>query len=299
MQIFISGGTGFVGWHLARRLLDQGHEVIATGRRATQPVIDHPSFQYICADTTQPGHWQQSVTDADWVINLAGKSIFGRWNRAYKEQLQESRILTTCNIVDAISTRKPPLFFSTSAVGYYGDWGEVTITEETMAADDFLGHLGVQWEEAALSAQSKGCRVVLTRFGVVLGKNGGAYQQMATPFKWFVGGSMGSGKQWFPWIHMTDLVNAFSFLADRDDLDGPFNFCAPHPVRNQELAKTLGRALGRPAWLPAPAMMLKLALGEFAETLLVSQRVMPQRLLDAGFQFQYRDIATALEELAN
>ncbi len=297
MRVFISGGTGFVGRYLARRLLGQGHEVTATGRRTTQLVIDHPSFQYVCADTTQPGSWQQSVTDADWVINLAGKSIFGRWNRAYKEALQESRILTTGNIVDAISAQNPPLFFSASAVGYYGDRGEVAITEETMASDDFLGHLGVQWEEAALSAQSKGCRVALMRFGVVLGKDGGAYQQMVTPFKWFVGGPMGSGKQWFPWIHMADLVSAVSFIAEREDLDGPFNFCAPHPVQNQELAQALGHALGRPAWLPAPALMLKLALGEFAETLLASQRVIPQRLLDAGFQFQYGDITSAFANL--
>lgn len=299
MRIFISGGTGFVGRHLVRHLLGQGHEVAATGRRATQSVVDHPLFRYICADTIQPGPWQQSVTDADWVINLAGKSIFGRWNRIYKEQLQESRLLTTRNIVDAISAQKPPLFISASAVGYYGDQGETPITEETLAADDFLGRLGVQWEEAALLAKSKGCRVVLTRFGVVLGKDGGAYLQMATPFKWFVGGPMGSGKQWFPWIHIADLVGAIGFIADRDDLDGPFNFCAPHPVRNRDLAKALGFALGRPAWLPAPAMMLKLALGEFAKTLLVSQRVIPQRLLDVGYTFQHADIAAALGDLAN
>lgn len=299
MRVFISGGTGFVGQNLSQYLLSQGHKVVATGRRATQSKIDHPFFQYISGDTTQPGSWQRSVNGADWIINLAGKSIFGRWNSAYKEDLQTSRLLTTRNIVEAISAQNPPLFFSASAVGYYGGQGDSRITEDTAPADDFLGRLAVEWEAAALAAKDKGCRVVLMRFGVVLGKEGGAYKQMVTPFKWFAGGTMGNGKQWFPWIHMADLIQAFCFIADRDDLDGPFNFCAPRPIRNKELAKTLGRTLGRPAWLPAPAMMLKLAMGEFAETLLASQRVIPERLLDAGFQFQYGDILTALEELAD
>ena len=297
MRVFISGGTGFVGQKLSRHLLDQGHEVTATGQRAAQTVIDHPRFRYVSADTTQPGSWQQSVSDAEWVINLAGKSIFGRWNVAYKTQLQQSRLLTTRHIVDAISTQHPPLFFSASAVGYYGEQGNSVITEETPAADDFLGGLAVDWEQAALEAQSKGCRVVLARFGVVLGKGGGAMEQMVTPFKWFVGGPMGSGQQWFPWIHTTDLVNAVEFIARQNDLEGPFNFCAPNPVRNTDLAKALGRALGRPALMPAPAIMLKLVLGEFADTLLVSQRVIPQRLLDAGFKFQYADIETAFTDL--
>ena len=297
MRVFISGGTGFVGQSLSEYLLSQGHKVVATGRRATQLVIDHPSFQYVSADTTQPGPWQQSVTDADWVINLAGKSIFGRWNSVYKEELQKSRLLTTRHIVDAISVQKPPLLFSASAVGYYGGRGDSRITEETSAADDFLGLLAVEWEQAALAAKDKGCRVVLTRFGVVLGRGGGAFQQMAMPFKWFVGGPMGNGQQWFPWIHMADLIHAFDFIADRNDLEGPFNFCAPQPIRNDDLAKALGRALGRPAFMPAPAIMLKLALGEFAETLLASQRVIPQRLLEAGFKFQFNDIEKAFTDL--
>lgn len=297
MQVFISGGTGFVGQNLSRHLLHQGHKVVATGRRATQLMIDHPSFQYISADTTQPGSWQQSVTEAEWVINLAGKSIFGRWNSVYKEELQTSRLLTTRNIVEAISAQNPPLFFSASAVGYYGGRSDSIITEDTTAADDFLGRLAVKWERAAMSAKEKGCRVVLTRFGVVLGKNGGAFKQMATPFKWFVGGPMSNGQQWFPWIHVADLINAIEYIAKRKELDGAFNFSAPQPVRNGDMAKALGKALSRPTFVPAPAMMLRLALGEFAETLLVSQRVIPQRLLDAGFKFRFNDIETALKDL--
>jgi len=298
MRVFISGGTGFVGRELALHLLDQGHAVTATGRRETQSAVNHPRFHYIGTDTTQTGSWQDSVAVADWVINLAGQSILGRWNEQYKEQLRESRIQSTRNIVDALSIRHPPLFFSASAVGYYGDQGDSIITEKSAAADDFLGCLAVEWEQAALAAREKGCRVVLTRFGVVLGKEGGAFHQMVTPFRWYAGGPMGSGQQWFSWIHMADLINAFGFIAKRNDLEGPFNFCTPHPVRNRTLAKALGQALGRPALLPAPAVMLKLVLGEFAETLLVSQRMIPQRLMDSGFTFQCKDIDTALADLA-
>ena len=297
MNILITGGSGFIGTHLSAVLLDGGHRVTAVGTRPGQDLIDHDHYRYISADTTRKGHWQQALEDMDAAVNLAGRSIFGRWTKSYKALIYNSRILTTRHLVDALPSHKDVSLVSASGVGYYGNRGDDILTENDANGNDFLARVCRDWEKEAFQAEKKGARVVSSRFGVVLGKNGGAMEKMVSAFRFYVGGSMGGGMQWFPWIHLEDLISAIIFVLEDSGVDGPFNFCSPQPVRNDDLAKTLGRILNRPSFMPAPAFMMKLVLGEFAETLLGSQRAMPEKLLSRGFKFRYADIGDAIENI--
>jgi uncharacterized protein len=297
MNYFITGGLGFVGSHLTRYLLSQGHAVTAVGRRPDPPRPDAPRFRYISADTTQSGAWQEALRGHEVVINLAGKSIYTRWSSKAKNEILQSRILTTRRLVEALPADADITFCSTSAVGYYGDRGEDVLTEDSPPGDDFLARVGQDWEQEALVAQGKGARVVLTRFGIVLEKDGGAIPLMRKAFRSALGGNLGSGRQWFPWIHMRDLMAAFQFVIATPDISGPVNFCAPEPVRNQTLTQVLAGKLSRPAFMPAPAMMIRMVLGEFGQTLLNSQRAVPQKLLQHGFTFTYPHLEDALEEI--
>jgi uncharacterized protein (TIGR01777 family) len=204
---------------------------------------------------------------------------------------------TTQNIVEGITSRpeRPFTLFSTSAVGYYGFCGDEELTEESPHGDDFLARIAVEWEGEALKARDKGARVVVTRFGIVMGEKGGALSQMISLFKKYIGGPIGSGKQWFSWVHIKDLAEAFTFLLKHPEISGPVNVCSPNPVRNKDLAKALGKALHKPSFMPAPGFMIKLVLGEFGSVILEGQRVIPRRLLDNGFVFQYPDIHKALQ----
>jgi hypothetical protein len=293
MRIVITGASGFVGSRLSRCLIDHGHQVTGIARHAPPPGLQANGFNFISADTSRPGDWQVEVGKSDAVINLAGRSIFGRWTDTVKQEIRDSRILTTRHVVDGLAG-KPALLISASGVGFYGNRGEEQITEDTPAGDDFLARLSVDWEAEAWRGAPSGARVVLTRLGVVLGPGGGAMAQMLPAFKAFVGGPIGSGRQWFPWIHVDDLTAAVAFILDHSDLSGPVNLCAPNPVRNRELALALGKALGRPAAVPLPAFVLRLSLGEFAGVLLGSQRAIPQKLTAAGFRFHYPEIQPAV-----
>jgi uncharacterized protein (TIGR01777 family) len=297
MNIFITGGLGFVGRHVSRAFLQAGHRVTAIGRTQRPDMIDHPNFHYLAADTTQPGDWQGAVAEHQAVVNLAGRSIFTFWTDNAKKEMVDSRVLTTRHLVDAIAPDGRTVLCSTSAVGYYGDRGEARLSEDAAPGDDFLASLAHRWEAEALKAEAKGARVVLTRFGIVLERGGGAMAMMTPLFRLFLGGPLGSGRQWFPWIHMHDLTAAFQYAVDRENLAGPFNFCAPNPVRNRRLTRTLAEKLNRPALLRAPSFMVKLLMGEFGRVLLHSQRAMPDRLLEAGFEFQYPTIEAALAEI--
>ncbi len=297
MKIVVAGGMGFVGRPLCQRLIDQGHRVTAIGSRPREDVIAHPDFSYLAADTTRTGSWQGELNTADAVVNLTGRSIFKRWTKAYKQEIYESRILTTQTLVAGLNAARNPVFLSTSAIGYYGDTGEATVTESQGAGDDFLARLSIDWEAAALKAQDQGARVVLMRFGVVLGPQGGALEKMMPIFRLGGGGPLGSGRQWFSWIHLQDLVAAAYFLLTREEARGAYNFTAPQPVRNRELAATLGKTLHRPAFIPVPALMLKIAMGEFSQTLLASQRVVPENLSRDGYSFRFPTLASALQDL--
>jgi hypothetical protein len=233
------------------------------------------------------------------IINLAGASIFSTWTEETKKAIRESRIFTTRNLVDGIDPKraKSITLFSTSAVGYYGFHGDEELTENSPPGNDFLARMAVEWEAEALKAKEKGSRVVITRFGIVLGKGGGVLSQMIPLFRKFIGGPIGSGRQWFSWIHMEDLAEAFFFLMRRLEISGPVNLCSPNPVRNKDFTKALGKVLKRPSFMPAPGFMIKLLLGEFGSVILEGQRVIPKRLLESGFVFSYPHVGKALKNI--
>jgi len=294
MKIIITGGSGFVGSHLSDYLLNGGHRVTALGRSVDYHRMPHQNYKYISADTTRTGDWQKEFEDADAVVNLAGTTIFKRWTTSYKKDIYESRILSTRNVVASLPRGKNITLCSASGAGYYGSRGDDLLKEDEKPGDDFLAGVSVAWEKEALQAADENLRVIVMRFGVILGKDGGAMAKMIPAFKFFVGGSMGSGRQWFPWLHLTDLMAAVQFMLDNDQVKGPVNFCAPNPTRYRDLAKTLGKALNRPAVMPAPAFLIRFALGEFGDVFLASQRTVPHKLLSHGFSFQYPNITDAI-----
>lgn len=299
MKIFMTGGSGFVGSSLTRALIDEGNSVTVltrdpSGRRSLE------GLRYVAGNPIEKGPWQDEAGDHDVVVNLAGASIFGRWSKKVKAEISLSRILTTRNLVEAAGGKdsKVKTFLSTSAVGYYGSRGDETLTESSAAGDDFLASLCLEWEKPASEAAKSGIRVVICRLGIVLGPRGGALEKMTPIFRKGMGSPLGSGRQWFSWIHEEDLVAAYRFLLSRDDLRGPFNCTAPFPVTNREFTRALAVALGVPAFLPAvPGFVLKMILGEAAQVLLGGQRVSPSRLLEAGFRFRFSKVEEALGEI--
>lgn len=293
MKVLITGGTGFVGSHLAERLLKEGHQVTILTRKASEGAL-HGGAQFLQGDPKIPGKWQEEVGKHALLVNLAGASIFGKWTPQYKEELRLSRILTTRNLVEGIPQGAKVTLMSTSAVGYYGFRGNEQLDESSPPGGDFLARLAFDWEAEARRAEGKGARVIVMRFGIVLGGTGGALKQMIKPFKWFLGGPIGTGKQWFSWIQIEDLVEAIYFLATLEGASGPFNLTSPNPVTNKEFSKALGRVLGRPSCLPTPGFIIKLALGEFGSVILEGQRVLPKRLLEAGFAFKYPQVEEAI-----
>ncbi|QCQ20910.1 TIGR01777 family oxidoreductase [Desulfoglaeba alkanexedens] len=297
MKVLITGGLGFIGTQLSLRLLQKGHEITVVDRSPGRKPRAPAEVRVIAADTARPGPWQEALARQDAVINLAGTSIFRRWTDEAKKAIRESRILATRNLVDAFPEGAGRVLVSASAVGYYGPRGDETLTEEAAPGNDFLATLCREWEGEAMEAASKGARVVITRFGIVLGKTGGALGQMIPAFKRFAGGPLGSGRQWFSWIHMEDLLGAMEFVLEKEAIRGPANFTAPNPVRNNDLALLLGRLLHRPSRLRTPGFLLRLAMGEFGSVLLEGQRVIPAALLRHGYAFRYPDIEAALRDV--
>ena len=298
MKVFITGGSGFIGSYISSYLLENGYSVSATGTSSAHKLQDHNSFQYIRSDTTRKGEWQDSVNEADIIINLAGRNIFRPWTKKYKEQIYNSRILTTRNLVEALPEKKNTVLCNASAIGYYGDKGEESIYEDSTAGKDFLAKVCIDWENEVLKADDKGARVVIMRFGVVLGKNGGALSKMAPLYKMCLGGPLGSCLQWFPWIHMDDLVSALFFAIGKKSFKGKANFCSPNPVQNRFFSKKFGKSIKRPSFFNVPSPIIKIAAGELGTSLMASQKSYPGKLLEAGFKFQYPDIEDALLQVA-
>lgn len=300
MNIFITGGTGFVGRYLAAELIAQGDSVTVL-TRSLRREGRVPGVSYVGGDPAVEGAWQAEMAKHDAVINLAGASIFGRWSDDAKREIRRSRIRTTENIVKGFpveTSGKSVSLLNCSAVGVYGSRGSEVVTEETPGGQGFLAEVVKDWETAATVAVSKGVRVVLCRLGVVLGEKGGALSKMLPPFKWGLGSPLGTGNQWFSWIHIDDLAQVFLFLLRNMEITGPVNCTAPEPVTNRQLSAALGRVLGRPVFLPAvPAFVLKILLGEFSSVLLEGQQVLPAKLMAGNFSFQYSKIDEALANL--
>jgi len=297
MNILITGGTGFIGTAVARCLLDEGHGVTVTGRSGRSPLQGRERFRLLTCDTTAEGPWQEEVARSDAVINLAGRSIFTRWNEDKKAQIVSSRLLTTKNVVSAMSPGEKTVLFSASAAGYYGNRGDALLAEDAVGGEGFLAYVSKRWEAEALAASARGARVVIMRFGGVLGRGGGALEAMLTPYRLGLGGPLAGGNQWFPWIHIGDLVAALIFLMGRDSADGPVNFCAPYVVRNRDFSKALAGALGRPATFPVPLFALRMVMGELGDEIIASQRVVPEKLSSWGFSFAYPSIEGALKNI--
>ncbi len=300
MNVFMTGGSGFVGTTLTRELTRRGHTVTILTRRIRpgRPLPDGASF--LEGNPTEKGDWQEKAAGHEVFINLAGTSIFGRWTGEMKKELRDSRILTTRNLVEAIRARggTGAHLFSTSAVGYYGFHGDEELTEESPPGSDFLARLAVDWEAEARAAEAFGVRVVLCRFGIVLGRDGGMLGELVPIFRFYLGSPLGNGRQWLSWIHERDLADVFPFLMDHPDITGPVNCTAPEPVRNREMTEVLGRVLGVPTFLPpVPGFVLRWVKGEFGSVILEGQRVLPHRLQAAGFTFRFPRLQEALQDL--
>jgi uncharacterized protein (TIGR01777 family) len=299
MRIFITGSTGFIGRALVLRLQRDGHSIVAwvrdEKRAASRLGAGVECLRVDCDDATLA----RTLGDCDAVVDLAGESLIGRWTSARRARLAESRIRLTERLVDAIvsGSKTPRVLVSGSAVGYYGDRGDEVLTEDSAPADDFLAKLCQDWERAALRAEAAGVRVVLLRTGIVLGRDGGALSKLLTPFRLGLGGPIGSGRQYMPWIHLHDHVEIVATALSDARYSGPINATSPSPVTNKVFAKALGRALHRPAFAPLPGFVLKGALGDAASVLLTGQRAIPEKLSRMGFTFQYKALDAALADI--
>ena len=298
MKIVIAGGSGFLGRPLAAALARDGNEIVVLtrGSGAARGLAQLRSVAWTPNGETGP--WAAEIDGAAALVNLAGEPIAGRrWSDAQKQRILESRVQATRSLVAAVraAATPPPIFVSGSAVGYYGPLGDELATEDTPPGSDFLARVRVQWEAAATAAASARTRLVCIRTGIVLEKDGGALPQMLPPFKVGAGGPVGSGRQYWPWIHRDDWIALLRWAIQTPEAAGALNATAPNPVTNADFARALGRAMRRPAFMPAPAFALRLMLGEMADALLLSgQRAVPAKAERLGFAFRYPQVDQAL-----
>lgn len=299
MRIIITGGSGLIGRALADSLSKDGHEALVLSRHpAAVANLPQGARAEKWAGETSQG-WGRWADGADAIVNLAGATISKRWSESYRQEILNSRLQAGQAVVAAIkaAAKKPGVLIQSSAVGYYGPRGSEEITEEAKAGRDFLAKTCVAWEASTAEVETLGVRRVIIRTGVALAKTGGALPQMMRPVQLFVGGPLGGGQQYFPWIHLADEVAAIRFLIETATATGVYNLSAPNPQTNAAFTKALGQALGRPAFMPTPGFALKLLLGERATLLLDGQREVPKRLLAAGFKFQFTESEAALRDV--
>ena len=303
MRIIIAGGTGFLGSPLAEMYAEDSHDVrvltrsLESGETRHDPGTGVPGISRVGwkADGST-GPWAAALEGADAVVNLSGESLASqRWSAAAKKRFGDSRILATRSLAAAIraAATPPAVLISGSAVGFYGPAGDRPLTESDPSGPDFLAQLCVDWEQEARHAERPGTRVVLLRTGIVLERSGGALPAMMRPFRFFVGGPIGSGRQYVSWIHRLDWIEIVRWIVQTPAVSGPVNATAPHPVTNRQLSRALGHAMHRPSLMPAPGFALKIVLGEFADSVLTGQRALPERAQKEGYHFRYPEIEQA------
>lgn len=299
MRIVVTGATGFIGAHLSRTLRERGDEVIALSRDPDSVARRAPgvSRAYAWDPISEPAP-AEALEQAAAVVHLAGESVVGRWSEAKRRAIRDTRVLGTRNLVAGIVRleNKPQVLVSASAIGFYGDRAGEELSEQSSGGNDYLASVCRQWEEEALKIKALGVRLVRIRTGIVLARDGGALGAMLLPFQLGLGGPLGSGEQWWSWIHRDDLVTLIIHSID-NKIDGIWNGTAPNPVTQKEFARVLGRVLRRPAFLPAPAFALKLILGGFAAELLSSKKALPRAPEASGVVFKYRELEPALREI--
>lgn len=302
--VAINGATGLIGRHLTLKLINKGFRVIVLTRNtenAKKIFNEYQNINYLSFSGEKLlDELVSGINGSYGIINLAGASIGDkRWTESYKKLLYDSRINSTELLVESMSVMKakPSVFINASASGYYGLEMNGESDEYSAPGNDFLSRLVADWESTALKAEKLNIRTSVIRTGIVLSEKGGALERMLTPFKFFAGGPLGNGRQWMPWIHIDDLTELFTYIIENDKMSGVYNGIAPEPITNKQLAKAIGKILGRPSIFPAPAFILKLLVGEFAKYLLEGRKIIPKRTLESGFKFKYTDIETALENV--
>lgn len=298
MKIGITGASGFIGKHLIHHLRQRGHESVAFSRTPENPVAG-------CIETRiLRGSRPVDLSRLDGIVNLAGESIVGLWTDSKKRRIYESRVKTTERVVEALTKMRaaddpaiPRVLLNCSAIGFYGDREDETLTETSAPGKGFLAEVCTQWEASARKAEEAGVRVVLARIGFVFGRDGGAFKLLRTPFSLGLGGNLGSGKQWMSPIHVDDVAALMVFLLEKEDARGAFNAVCPRPVRNEEFTRQTAGAFGRTAPLPVPQFLLKTFLGDLSHLMLDSERVVPEAALQAGYTFQFPDLRAILEDV--
>ncbi len=300
MRVVITGGTGLIGSAVARDLGAAGHDAVILTRNLGKTGTLPPGVRAAQWDGRTAEGWKTLLDGQTAIVHLAGDAIAsGRWTAEKKRRIRDSRVASGGAVLQAIreAKEKPLALLQGSAVGYYGPRGDEPVGEDAPPGNDFLADVCKEWEASTAEAEALGVRRAMLRTGIVLAREGGALPRMAMPFRLGIGGPVGNGRQWFPWIHLADEVGAIRFLLQHEDARGPFNFTAPNPVTNRELSRSLGRVLSRPSFLPVPGFALRIAFGELADTLLQGQRAIPSRLLALGYVFQYPEVEPALKSL--
>jgi uncharacterized protein (TIGR01777 family) len=301
-RVIVTGGTGFIGRPLSLRLIEDGYDVVCLTRNALGAKERWGNrIKFVDWDGKSAAGWSKYAEGAAAIVNLAGESIgSGRWTDERRQRILQSRMNAGEAVTEAVKSvkRKPEFVIQASAIGIYGNRGKETLDEYSGLGEGFLAEVAKDWEESTGKIEDLGVRRVIIRTGMVLGSTGGALARLLLPYRFFVGGPMGSGKQWMSWIHIEDEIGSILFLMGHKDLNGVFNLTAPRPLQNRLFNRELGKLLKSPSWLPVPGFLLKLFLGKMAEeTILSSQRVLPARLEEAGFKFVYPDLPGALTDL--
>lgn len=304
MKIAITGATGLVGTRLVSKLKENNHQIIVFTRNSakaqkTFPANSFPNLEVVQYTPQESGAWQDKVSGCDAVINLAGEPISERWTPQHKKAILDSRQIGTRKIVEAIAKaeNKPQVLVSGSAVGYYGTSETATFDETSSPGNDFLAQVCQKWEAEAKAVEEYGVRLVIVRIGIVLANGGGALGKMLTPFQMGAGGPIGTGRQWFSWIHRDDLVNIIVEAVQRNDLSGVYNATSPNPVKMNEFCQTLGEVLNRPSWLPVPEFVLELLLGDGAVVVLEGQQVLPKKTQSSNIQYRYPELKPAIQQV--